>query len=110
MKSITFKNSSGETIDVKRGEKGVIKLRHSDINPKRFGQYREYAVRDSLQKPGATDFFAKKGFDVTDPKIRDLMAHTMEIAGAGYMLLSNKIYYLNGEEVAMIRDSIKKLE
>ncbi len=41
MKPISVQNEDGETIEIKQDADGVIKIRHSDIDPKSFGVLRE---------------------------------------------------------------------
>ena len=105
MKTVTLHNEYGETIEIKRGkEAGVINIRHSDVDPKRFGRYHEFAER--MRHPDAAAFLKQKRIDPTDPKV----VAALETVGGGYMVLHSHAYILNSQEVAMIRDAIKQLD
>ena len=104
MNPITIKNDSGETIEIKYDAEGGIKIRHSDIDPKRWGELHEYEKR--LRQPGIHDVLAANGIDISDPETRNALGDTSALGG--YMLLRGKSYIISAKEVAMIHEAIKQ--
>jgi hypothetical protein len=105
MKPITIKNEYGEIIEIKYDDDGVIKIRHSDIDPKSWGVLHEYNKR--LRQTSLQDFLKKKGLDINDPMVSGMMK---ELAGrmGGYILLGKDTYQVNAEEVALIHAAVKQ--
>ncbi len=105
MKPIKIKNEYGETIEIKYDAEGNIKIRHSDVDPKYWGQLHEYAKR--MRQPKVRSVLASKaidlGVDLNSPEAK----RVVEIMG-GYMVLRGKSYIINAEELNMIYDAIRQ--
>jgi hypothetical protein len=104
MKPIRIKNDYGETIEIKYDAEGGIKIRHSDIDPKRWGELHEYEKR--LRQPEIHDALAVKGIDLSKPETREALDAIS--AMGGYTLLRGKSYIISAKEVAMIHEAIKQ--
>lgn len=110
MKVITLKNEYGETIELKRGTRGEIRMRHSDVDEKVWGRFVNYAdYARELGVPGGLAGIVKAvaekvGVSDTD---RDAMGALM--ASHAVMVLRRRSWILNGEEIAMIRKAILEL-
>ena len=100
MKPIKIKNEFGETIEIKFDAEGVIKIRHHDIDPKKWAVLHEYAKR--LRQPEIKAAMKAKGaFDT--PEAMDF-ARRM----GGYLLLNGDQQIVNAEEVAIIHAAVKQ--
>lgn len=80
MNPIKFKNSDGETIEIKRAADGKIKVRHSDFGEE-FGDYLDAEIR--MENPSLT------------------VAHSAIVFG--------KLCSLNRAETDKIKEAIKQL-
>jgi hypothetical protein len=94
VKSITLKNEFGETIEVRRGEDGGIQIRHSDIDRKRFCEFRE--ITEPIADKVVAELFVKLGKNASK-------------AIGSYALLDGNSNVINPDETAMIREAIKQL-
>jgi hypothetical protein len=101
LKTISIENEYGETIEIKQDADGTIKIRHSDINPKRFGIFHEYSKR--LRQPEVAEFLKSKGLDPKNPAAAKLS----ELLG-GYIVIDGQSYIINPTETALIHEVIKK--
>lgn len=101
MKIITLKNSDGETIEVEYTPDGAIRIRHSDIDPKAFGEFHEFSKR--LRQAGPRSLAQSKGVDPSSPEVK-AMAERL----GGYMVLRGETYTINAEETALILEAIKQ--
>lgn len=107
MKPIKIANEYGETIEIKYDAEGAIKIRHSDVDPKRWGELHEYSKR--MRHPAIQQIFeerlAKEGMD---PNINAAqIAAALDQQGA-YMVIQGKSYIINAKELAMIHEAIKQ--
>ena len=109
MKSLSIKNGFGETIEIKRDSDGKIKIRHSDIDPKLWGELRESTTR--LSDPRFQSFLKKKGTDISgmDPKILAALEGVIKAEIGHFILLGGKIYNISSDEITMITEAIKTL-
>ena len=82
MKTISLKNSEGETIEIRRADDGKIQIRHSDFDRENFGDFLD--VKTYLSESPANP-----------------IAHGNIVYG--------KLCSLNASEVEMIRDAVRKL-
>ena len=100
MKPIAIKNEYGETIEIKFNADGVIKIRHSDIDPKAWGELREYSK--GMNHPQFKAVLEAKGIPVTPD--------TIKLAGkmGGYIVLRGQSKIINANEVALIHEAVKK--
>lgn len=100
MKPIKIKNEYGETIEIKFDADGVVQIRHSDIDPKKWAVLHEYAKR--MQQPKM-----KAAMEVN--RILDT-PEAKEIASrfGGYVVLHGDTHMVNAEEVAMIHEAVKQ--
>lgn len=101
MKPLNIKNEYGETIQIKYDAEGTIKIRHSDIDPKSWGELHEFAKR--MRQPGVQSFLAEKGIDSDNAQAKEL-AERM----GGYMVIRGKSYLINAQEMAMILEAIRQ--
>jgi len=105
MKPISVKNEYGETIDIKWDADGNIKIRHSDIDPKRWGDLHELSKRIRQPGPGAVaEKIAKaQGFEMESPELKELMAKF-----GGYMMIRGQSHPVSGDEFKLIYDAIRQ--
>lgn len=105
MKPLTIKNEYGETIEIKYDADGVIEIRHSDIDPKSWGELHQYDQR--LRQASLQSFLEKKGIDLSSPEVKGMVK---ELGGrlGGYIVLRGKNYEVNSQEVALIHEAIKQ--
>jgi YD repeat-containing protein len=105
MKPISVKNEEGETIEIKWDADGNIKIRHSDIDPKRWGDLHELAKR--MKQPGpravALEVAQAQRVDLESPEAKELMARM-----GGYMLIRGKSYIVGADELKLIYDAVKQ--
>ena len=100
MKPIKIDNEYGETIEIKWDGEGNIKIRHSDVHPKLWGELHEYAKRMRIPEFKA----AMEAHGILDtPEAKEMAAKF-----GGYMLLRGKSYIINAQEIALIHAAIKK--
>jgi hypothetical protein len=104
MKMISVTNEYGETIEIKQDADGVIKLRHSDIDPKRFGVFHEYSKR--IRQPEIAETLKRKGFG--SEAVAAALASPLGKVIGGYIVIAGHSYIINSEETALIHDAIKK--
>ena len=105
MKPISVKNEYGETIDIKWDADGNIKIRHSDIDPKRWGDLHELAKR--MRQPGpraaAERVGPAVGVDFESPEAKEMLARM-----GGYMLIGRESYIVSAEELKLIYDAVRE--
>lgn len=105
MKPISVKNEYGETIDIKWDADGNIKIRHSDIDPKRWGDLHEHAKR--IRQPGpravAERVGQAHGVDLESPEAKEMLARM-----GGYMLIRGESYIVSAGELKLIYDAIRE--
>jgi YD repeat-containing protein len=101
VKPIKITNADGESIEIKYDSEGTIKIRHSDIDAKRWGELHEYAKR--LRQPKAKSFVEAKGIDLNNPEAQELAQKL-----GGYVDVGGKVFIIGPEELAMIYAAIKK--
>lgn len=112
MNVLKLTNNYGETIELKRGARGEIRIRHSDVDPKKWGRFVEYGQRvGELGVPGGLAGLMKSaaeqaGLRTDSEEFRKAEAYLQANA---VMVLRGTSYLLNAEEVAMIRQAIKRL-
>ena len=104
MKPLKIKNDDGDTIEIKYDADGGIKIRHSDIDPKLWGELHEYAKR--VRQPGLQSFLEEKGIDLDNPEAKEVAEKLGKLGG--YTVLRGKTYSINSQEVAMIHEAIKQ--
>ncbi len=105
MKPIKITNEFGETIEIEFNDDGVIKVRHSDIDPNTWGILHEYDKR--MRQPSLKEFLTKKGVDMSNP----LTARIAEAAGSmlgGYIVVDGKQCGISCDEVALIHAAVKQ--
>ena len=105
VKTITLKNEYGETIEVRRGPDGKIQVRHSDVDPKEFGEFRDYAERNSLIKKVVASY---GGLATDDSELKQAEA-ILDGAFVAGVVIRGHSYNLNSDEARLIRDAIKQL-
>ena len=105
MKPIKIKNEFGESIEIKYDDDGIIKIRHSDIDAKAWGELHEYDKR--LRQAKLQDFLAEKGIAMSDPMVAGMVK---ELGGklGGYIVLRGKNYEVGSDEVALIHAAVKQ--
>lgn len=103
MNPIVIKNQQGETIEIKCDSDGVIYIKHSDINPKEWGELHEYTKR--LRQSSTKEYFDKNAPQVNldSPEAKQIMG-----ALGGYMVIDGKSYMINGEELGLIHAAVKQ--
>lgn len=101
MKSVEFKNEHGELIEVKRGDKGQVLIRHSDVDAEIYGTFRD--TRD------VTAALSRHGFDVSDPQVRG-MAKLAEMFIGPHLEFKRSRIILSENEVRLIRAAVTQLE
>jgi hypothetical protein len=100
MKPIKIQNEHGETIEIKYDDDGVIKIRHSDIDPKTWAELHEYSKR--IRQPEIKAAMEAKGV-LDTPEAKELAARF-----GGYVIVRGKSYIVNFEEVALIHEAVKQ--
>ncbi len=103
MKIITFKNSDGETIEVRRGVGGGFQIRHSDITGDDWAGF--YKKPEDMQRPGIASFFAERGIDVNSPEFQK----GPNLLGAGHMVFNDNNCIPSAAERVLIEDAFKRL-
>ena len=101
MKTLSIQNASGETIKIKCDPEGRVRICHSDIDAKQFGELHEYAKR--AKQPKLQSFLGVQGIDTSSEDFKKV-AHLL----GGYMVLRGKTYMVSAEEVVLIHDAITK--
>ncbi len=105
MKPITIKNEHGETIEIKWDSDGTVRIRHSDIELKHWGELREYAPR--LKQPGVhakvKEIAARRGVDLDSPEAKELAGRM-----GGYILVGGKMYMISSQEVTLIHEAVRQ--
>jgi hypothetical protein len=104
MNAISVKNEFGETIEIQQDADGVIKLRHADIDPKRFGVFHEYSKRS--RQPEVAEFLKTKGFG--PEAVAAALASPLGKVIGGYVVIRGQSYIINAQETALIYDAIKR--
>ena len=100
MKPIKIKNEHGETIEIKFSADGVIKIRHSDIDTKKWAVLHEYSKR--IKQPEIKAAMEADGIFAT-PEAKELVSRL-----GGYVVLRGSTQMVNAEEVAMIHEAVKQ--
>ena len=104
MKPISVKNEYGETIKIKWDADGHIKIQHSDINPKRWGDLHEHSKR--IRHPGrravAERIAGTQGIDLESPEAKEMLKRL-----GGYMMIGRESYIVSAEELKLIYDAIE---
>jgi hypothetical protein len=105
MKPIQVENEYGETIEIKWDADGNIKIRHSDIDPKQWGDLQELTKR--MRQPGpravALEVAQAHGVDLESPTAKELMARM-----GGSMVIRGKSYIVSAEELKLIYSAIEQ--
>jgi len=104
MKPLTIKNEDGETIEIKYDADGVIKIRHSDIHPKSWGELHEYSKR--IKKTDFKALMEKKkpeGVDFDSGEAKQMLN-----AMGGYVLISGRSYIISAAEIKLIHEAVKQ--
>jgi YD repeat-containing protein len=105
MKPISVKNEEGETIEIKWDADGNVKIRHSDIDPKQWGDLHELTKK--IRQPGphaiALEVAQAQGVDLESPEAKELMARM-----GGYMLIRGTSYIVGADELKLIYDAVKQ--
>ena len=110
MTTITLKNADGVTIEVKRGPKEQIHVRHSALDAKTFGEFRDGG--EVAKSPEMRELMLKKGMNPDDP----LMAQAKEnFNGMTWLNLFNnkpgdEMVFVSPEDAQLIREAIKQLD
>jgi hypothetical protein len=98
MNPIKMQNEYGETIEVRRGKKGTVEVRHSDIDVNNFWPFTEITA-------------GKKVRDASVAALMAMLGKAQATKGmGGYLMVNGQSSILNPAEVAMIREAVKKLE
>jgi hypothetical protein len=100
MKPLKVKNEYGETIEIKFNADGVIKIRHSDIDPKFWGELREISKR--MREPGVKGAMERRG--ITAPTQAEGCLKKL----GGYIMIRDKMAVINSAEVDLIHEAVKK--
>jgi len=108
MKSIKFNNEDGETIELRRGMDGEIKIRHSRHNRRLFGDYHEFA--GIFRHPKMKEILAKRGIDPESRKFKKGLEMIKKSFSPAYMQLKEESLLLSDEEVGLIRAAIPQLD
>ena len=95
MKIFTVENEYGETIEINYNADGVIKIRHSDINPRAWGTLHEFAKR--IRHPGMQKFVD------ANPAAREVAARM-----GGYMVIQGKTFMISPQEMSLIHEAVRK--
>lgn len=101
MKPLKIKNEYGEIIEIKHDADGAIKIRHSDIDPKRWGELHEYAKR--MSQPKVKSYMAGKGIDLDKPGAKELLGKM-----GGYIVIRGESYIINADELSRIHEAVKQ--
>jgi len=101
MKRVKIKNDDGDTIEIKCDADGTVKIRHSDIDAKAWGELHEYAK--SLKQPSVYFPLAEKGIIFNNPAAR-----TIAERFGGYVMVRGNNYVLAVEEMIMIQAAMKR--
>ena len=103
MKSIKIQNDERETIEIQFNEDGIIKIRHSDIDSKAWGELQEYSK--VMRHPGFQAFVAEKGLaDVNAPDAKELA----EKLGGYVVMPDGKSFIISRKEVEAIHSAVKQ--
>lgn len=100
MKPIKIQNEYGETIEIKFNADGVIKIRHSDIDPRSWGELLESSKR--MRQPEVKAAMKSKGAFET-PEAKEILGRL-----GGYVIIRGKMQMINAEEVALIHEAVKQ--
>lgn len=104
-KVISLTNSEGETIEVKRGDNGVILVRHSEKDADRFG---EFNTVDMLTKdPTAWESLAKQGIYINSETGKDAIS---QIGNIGFLRIDDEQILVGAEDGKLICEAIKQLD
>lgn len=98
VKPIKIQNENGETIEIKFNADGVIQIRHSDIDPKKWAVLHEYTKR--MAQPKMKAALEAKGIGAESKEMLAQMG--------GYIVLNGDTQIVNAEEVASIHAAVKK--
>jgi hypothetical protein len=101
MTPIKIRNECGETIEIKFDAEGIVKIRHSDIDPKFWGELHEYSKR--MRQPGIQAQFAERGCDPNSPLMKEAARRL-----GGYIVIRGKSYIISAEELAKIQAAVKQ--
>jgi len=107
MKTITLKNEEGETMEVRRGGRSGIQVRHSDRTGEEWGDYYEHPekhpeLKSIAEKAGAA------GIDIKNESSIEVLFHLQKL---GYrLILKDEDLILGADEVKMINEAITQLE
>ena len=100
MKPIKIENEYGETIELKFDADGVVKIRHHDIDPKKWAVLHEFSKR--MKQPRIKAAMEADGI-VETAESKELLARF-----GGYVVLNGDLQIVNAEEVAMIHAAVKQ--
>ena len=105
MKPISVKNEYGETIDIKWDADGNIQIRHSDIDPKRWGDLHEHSkrIRQAGPRALAEQVAQARGIDLESPEAKEMMARL-----GGYMVIDSESYIVSAKELKLIHDAVRQ--
>jgi YD repeat-containing protein len=101
MKPIVLKNEFGEKMEVMWDDDGNIRVRHSDIDPTKFGELHEYSKQSRPPALGAR--LRTKGFDPTSSTSHELLGKM-----GACLVIEGKSYIIGRDEAAMIYDAVKQ--
>ena len=110
MKTITLKNADGDSIEIKRGPEDQIHVRHSALDAKTFGEFRDGG--EVAKSSAMRDLMLKKGMNPDDP----LMVQAKENSkGMTWLNLFNnkpgdEMVFVSPEDAQLIREAIKQLD
>jgi hypothetical protein len=105
MKTIILKNKDGETIEVQSGADGQIRIRHSAIDRKAFGEFHEWSKR--LKQPKAISALKQRGIDLESEEGKQAVSFLAKVGG--YVVIRGELQAreITAEETALIYDAIK---
>lgn len=102
MRPIAVKNDLGEKIEIKWDADGNIQVRHSDIDRRHFGLFREFAKR--IRQPSVKQGMEAKGLN---PSFTESQAMLGRLGGHGYIVIGDKCFDLSVDEVRLILETVK---
>jgi hypothetical protein len=105
MKTISLKNADGETIEVKRGEDGIIPVRHCGKDTERFGEFNTVAMLS--KEPAAWEFLAKNGVYINSEAGKEALK---TIGALGFLRIDEEQILIGPDDGQLICDAIKQLD
>ena len=95
VRPLMVENDYGERIEIKYNADGVIRIRHSDIDPKAWGTLHEIAK--GIRHPVMNEFIE------ANPVSTEVAANT-----GGYLVIRGRTFAITAREISLIHEAVKE--